>query len=156
MQVTMEQFEVNRRDLRQACIHEAAHEAVAIFLGGGAAECAVWPSKTHNYLEERMWVGQTRFYMPLASPERCRLIGLAGIVAEEFAGNADILPDNIFASLESGALQLSHSDALTAGPFDQADVEQCLQIVRQLWAEILQGAERLTLLAKSFPGEATC
>lgn len=69
------------------------------------------------------------------------MIGLAGTVAEEVYCDPAIEAFQIADFLEFGVVELSLSDAQLAADYTEADIEECLALVKLLWATILEGAK---------------
>jgi hypothetical protein len=135
-------------DLRSACIHEAAHAAVAQHLGA-IAVAEVFPSGTSDTVNERYWVGQTRLYTPTTGRMRV-LIGLAGSVAEALDdddGGREMIemnPEDFNLSYD-----LSQTDADLAGSFTTPDVEETAAILKSVWPTVEREAGYLAAKVQS-------
>ena len=147
------------RELRRACVHEAAHLAMLQCMGG-AGQARVWRNADEN-ADHRSWLGNMQF---LALPGSLKLpkagrpddvvyfrplkrsqvyIGMAGLVAElvEFGEgdgkDAGLVCDQFFDEAESGSL--SETDAAmigeASGPRDVITTHRllvrCWQIVQR-------------------------
>ncbi len=132
--------EIARRDLIRACVHEAAHAHVAGTLGYHA-DWRVTKTDASNIYQEKAWVGQTRFFQQL-SPDHEKLIGLAGSIAEEFMDDPSVCADDLLDYLQSGAIELSSTDAQYTGEIDELAVSKTLELVKGAWNRILTDAER--------------
>jgi len=121
-------------DLRSACIHEAAHAAVAQHLGVSAV-AEVFPSGAFDLIHEKYWIGKTRLY-PSPTGRTRVLIGLAGSVAE--ALDDDVGREMIEMNPEDFDLSydLSPTDADFAGNFTTADVEETVGILKKVWPTV--------------------
>jgi len=128
----------HKRDLLLACIHEYAHMIVARHLGiHGFVKIA--RNGSGGELERHFGGTFTRFAD--GNTHQKRMIGLAGTVAEHVYCDPAIEAFQIADFLECGADELSISDADISGDYTAADIEECLVLVKLLWATILEGAK---------------
>jgi len=124
-------------ELRRSCIHGYAHSTVADYLNvpgfvsiernvnGGAAE--------KFYIAE---FTSTK----LVKGGAARLIALAGIVAECYANDPVVSPQEIADWISFDLFELSPTSAALILASDEGDVARCLEIVRTCWNDITQNA----------------
>lgn len=71
------------RDRRLAAVHEAGHVVIALHLGY-EPQAYIRPIGADDPTETKTWIGQAGMCMPPeAPPEHMRMVGIAGMVAEE-------------------------------------------------------------------------
>jgi hypothetical protein len=122
--------------LRETCIHEYAHLAVARSLGA----CGyVRIARVRSPAEPDRWHGEFHLYGELDDADR-RLVALAGSMAERFARDTCSDTDALLAYLDEPD-RLSRADARFARGFDGADVRRCLAAVIAAWREIESEAD---------------
>lgn len=85
-------------DRRMAAVHEAGHAVIAMHLGVDVWSVHIYPNDTNDIRNEKSYRGQATFEPP-SDPNHCRMIAVAGMVAErvwEARGPAFICwPDNL-------------------------------------------------------------
>lgn len=120
------------RDLRRICIHEFAHQEVARLLGVlGHVRIERNPNGGWH---EKHFSGRFHFYCGL-DQRQARLIGLAGKVAEQLDED-DFDAFEFVDDLDTGEIELSGTDAESAGDFDENDVDEAAALVIQAWEAI--------------------
>jgi hypothetical protein len=78
---------ISASDRRKLAVHEAGHAVIALHLGYDP-DVAIWYTGSDDPLTEKAWLGQTRMSMPPTTPvEHHRMIGVAGMVAEDIWAN---------------------------------------------------------------------
>ncbi len=127
-------------DLRGVAIHEAAHAVIARRLGLGATPL-VFPSMTSDPLEEKLFIGKTCHQR--GDGYQTKMIALAGIVAEACDGESDVDGMNLMDWMESDVFAISATDAAGAGKYTEGDLDHCIGLVREAWAQIETEAEQL-------------
>jgi hypothetical protein len=137
--------------LLRTCIHEYAHEAVALHFG---ATCSVriWNAET-GIEGHRGYGGHCAIYW-LRSKRRSavRLVGLAGMVAEAIVDCPEINVHDLADYYQERFCDMSESDSRLAGRVTRRDLRECLALVRQLWPRIQENAQReIALWAKDPP-----
>ena len=157
------------RELRQACLHEAAHEMLVMKFGGYAT-AHVWLDRSTDSKAgaERAWLGQVRMYAKPGevsmTAEHCRqfgisprppgnwdtLVGLAGLVAEcmgDGAIEAWEIQESIQHSFEHD--EVSGTDAELIGErWTESDVEQVMTLLRDQWPLLQSRASQLEITAR--------
>lgn len=132
--------DIHRRDLMNACHHEAGH-LVALTLLGGDGFMEVYPTHTRNLKKEAAFTGKTRLVKSTTHPADMKIVALAGVVAETVLHEPEVQGFEILESLMYESLLLSPSDADIAGEYTEEDVEAALCLVRENWQRVVVLAE---------------
>jgi hypothetical protein len=152
--------EVEARELRFACIHEAGHATVASVLGGHV-QPYVWRNP-RGKIDEKAWRGTCRLLCALGSiPPRPEtswirpapahadvLLGLAGLVAETIAdGMADA--DLIYVEIDVMIMlnSVSASDLALMGERWPDHLDQVVDLLLAHWQEVERHARNLEEVA---------
>lgn len=142
--------EVSDLEQRKAAIHEAAHAVIAHHLGYGATpEIHRTPDPGPD---DKLWIGSTDLYGHIVGID-ARLIGLAGVIAEEVNACPDVDAEDLLNFLDDGTIELSCTDAQMAGSYTPQDIDDILSLVRGHWPRIDEEAKFLAIDACE-PAEA--
>src|SRR5688500_11841218 len=97
--------EIERRDKREAAIHEAGHLTVGLALGiRGSAW--VYKSQTVDPENEKLWIGKHESQGPITAAA-----ALSGLVAECWVDNRATRPDEITDWIDDGLVSPSSTDS---------------------------------------------
>lgn len=158
--------EIATRELRAAAYHEAAHKALYERFGG-AGDALVWKNQAANP-EERAWLGQfsprtcpkamreaaiSRGFSPPDLPANWKILfGMAGLLAEDIlrdeTDDAGVMADALFFRISSGDASPSDLKEMDIADIDDCGltyevVEECVQLLRDVWPEVQREAEYL-------------
>ncbi len=126
-------------DLFHVCIHESAHSIVAKHHGYEG-----WAFVCRDPYRPGSFNGAAHFDpIPRTSRVHRRMVGLAGIVAEQMHADPKFNAYGLAEHLLSGALEISDHDADLAGQFENFHVAECAMLLKRLWPEIEAYAWRL-------------
>jgi hypothetical protein len=146
----MRRNEIEKRELRAACVHEASH-ALIVRLLGGWGRARIWRNDSQS-ADEKAWCGQFgMFASPMSPVHWPRLVGLAGLVGE-FMANEDereawAIEESIREALDAG--EVSGTDAALMGEdWTEADVEELVAMLSTHWQELQLEARSLEESAK--------
>jgi hypothetical protein len=136
---------IMRNELRVALVHEHAHVLVAEHLGmTGTVNVKPNPNGSSALDGERFWLGHAQIFGIGGAPANVkRLVGLAGLVAEQVYYDEDVLAAGIMAEVDLIGLELSETDAALVGHYSEEDVAKTLELVRRHWSEIVRRTSRV-------------
>lgn len=130
-----------RDDLFRACLHEIAHQVIAESFGvEGWVEIERNPN---GGIHEKYFVGRFK-HSPTPNGHACRMISLAGLLAEQVHADPSCNPWELIELLDLGIIELSASDAEGAGKVTFRRLAECLERVRCEWGTIVRRATELS------------
>lgn len=138
-----------RDNLREALIHEHSHYEVARHLGLEVRGIRIARNMSGDETENP-WLGMMSTYTT-EDENRLRLVGLAGVVAEGFADRGDVyyMAPMMWHVIKTGESSFSAEDAQMAGEFNMDHLQEAVDLVRTLWADIEAGANAHQLRIES-------
>lgn len=135
---------IAERDLLNVAIHEAAHAIADLKTGGAGGNIEICRTGSDDPIGMRLWTGN---YKGFHIQDRTA-VGLAGLLAEmiQEEGGADAIdpPDLAFEFwdyIECGVIELSATDARSAGDYSPEDVERVAKILIEHWPLVVQRAQ---------------
>jgi hypothetical protein len=96
----------------------------------------IFRNDTDDIVTETLVVGKFRMSKKPEDSHHRRMIGLAGTIAKELDEDPEICGWEIFEWLAFQTIELSASDAELAGEYTEADVEECLELLRSVWSSV--------------------
>jgi hypothetical protein len=117
--------ELERHDKQRAAVHEIAHAVVAAEYGVHGVAWLVY--NRHGGLGEKFWTGSFSYATSHLEPAQHAAVAVAGMVAEEFDGDAECRAEELMEYWESEVIEPSPTD-MDAVP---DEVEQRLAAVRE-------------------------
>jgi hypothetical protein len=127
-------------DLRSACIHEFAHEAVARHFGAWG-RVTIRPNTGADWWQNKLYAGTFDLARGILNEHQQCLVGLAGAIAEHIDRYPDISCDDIVGSFNDDKILLSETDRQFTARYSSDDVRKCFTLVKSLWAEIERNAD---------------
>lgn len=131
-------------DLRCTLIHECGHLIIGDHVGVQLSYADFWLYEDADQRTERLVGGRAHYHPHLDGREK-QLMGVAGIVAESLAVD-DEDADGFFSStdlleqIEGSVDYMSDTDREAAGEIDETLLDECADILRQRWTDLIAKA----------------
>jgi hypothetical protein len=149
--------QIAERELRKACVHEAAHELL-VHRFGGYATAHIWRNESEGAAAgtERAWLGQVRMFAepganqmnpetraamgvePKPPSDWRTLVGLAGLVAEYMSDGVEEawqIEEDIRSNFECGEVSPTDAD-LIGENWNEESVSRVMALLNDLWPQL--------------------